>query len=76
MSNDKKKRQIDKKPDIVQEPEATYETENNSISNDSEKLHPILEKLILKSIQDSKEGKGIPHEEVMQRVKLKYPFLK
>ncbi|MDI5897391.1 hypothetical protein [Flavobacterium yafengii] len=62
--------------DIVQEPNAIYQTENNSISHDSEKLHPILEKLILKSIQDAKDGKGISHEEMMRRVKLRYPFLK
>jgi len=76
MSNDKKKHQIDKKLNKVQEPTTIYETENSSIINDSEKMHPILEKLILKSIQDSKDGKGISHEEMMRKLKLKYPFLK
>ena len=76
MGSDKKKSEKEKKTDIVQEPNAMYETENNSISYDSEKLHPILEKLILKSKAESEAGMGIPHEEVMQRIKLKYPFLK
>ncbi len=71
-----KKRSIDKKQDAVHEPEAIYGTENNLISNDSEELHPVLEKLLLQSIQDSKDGKGISHEEMMRRVKLRYPFLK
>ena len=71
-----KKNSIVEKQDIVQEPKAIYETENDSISNDSEKLHPNLEKLIVQSIQDSKDGKGISHEEMMRRVKLRYPFLK
>jgi hypothetical protein len=74
MENSKKS--IDKKQDSAQEPEAIYGTENNLISNDSEKLHPTLEKLILQSIQDAKDGKGISHEEMMRRVKLRYPFLK
>ena len=71
-----KKRSNDKKQDAVQEPDRIYGTEGNLVSNDSEKLHPILEKLILQSIQDSKDGKGISHEEMMRRVKLRYPFLK
>lgn len=67
---------IDKKQDAVQEPKTIYGIENNSISNDSEELHPVLEKLLLQSIQDSKDGKGISHQEMMRRVKLRYPFLK
>jgi hypothetical protein len=71
-----KKRSIDKKQDAIQEPEEIYGIENNSISNDSEELHPVLEKLLLQSMQDSEDGKGISHEEMMRRVKLRYPFLK
>ncbi len=37
-----KKRSIVKKQDSLQEPLTDYEMENNLISNDSEKLHPIL----------------------------------
>lgn len=71
-----KKRSIDKKQDAVQEPETIYGTENNLISNNPEELHPILQKLIAQGIQDSIDGKGISHEEMMRRVKLRYPFLK
>ena len=71
-----KKNSLDKKKDAVQEPGTIYGTENNLVSNDSQKLNPILEKLILQSIQDAKDGKGISHEEMMRRVKLRYPFLK
>ncbi len=67
---------IDRKQDSVQEPKTIYRIENNSISNDCEELHPVLEKLLLQSIQDSKDGKGVSHEEMMRRVKLRYPFLK
>jgi hypothetical protein len=76
MNNDKKNNQDNRKKDMLQEPEIIYGTDDNSVLNNSEKLDPILEKLILKSIQDSKEGKGISDEEMKQRVKLKYPFLK
>lgn len=71
-----KKRSIEKKQDAVQEPDAIYGTENNLISNNPEELHPILQKLIAQGIQDSIDGKGISHEEMMRRVKLRYPFLK
>lgn len=71
-----KKHSTDNRQDAVQESGAIYGTENNLISNDSEKLHPILQKLIAQGIQDSIDGKGISHEEMMRRVKLRYPFLK
>lgn len=71
-----KKRSIEKKQDSVQEPEPIYGTENDLISNISEEFHPILVKLIEQSKAESEAGMGIPHEEVMRRVKLRYPFLK
>ncbi len=71
-----KKSSIDQKQDSVEEPTAIYGAGNNMISTDLEVLHPVLEKLIKESKQDSKEGKGISHEEMMRRVKIKYPFLK
>lgn len=74
--NKPNKDSIEKKQDVVQEPEAIYGTENNLISNNPEELHPILQKLIAQGIQDSIDGKGISHEEMMRRVKLRYPFLK
>lgn len=74
--NKPNKKSIDKKQDAVQEPEIIYGTENNLISNNPEELHPILVKLIEQSKAESKAGMGIPHEEVMRRMKLRYPFLK
>lgn len=76
MNSDKKKNQSNKKPDVLQEPKVIYVTEDNSIMDNSENIDSILEKLILKSIQDSKEGNGISHEQMMQNVKVKYTFLK
>ncbi|MFY7743173.1 MAG: hypothetical protein ACOVQR_11020 [Flavobacterium sp.] len=58
----------------VEEPITDYNVEKNAVQE--EELHPILIKLLEKSIQDSKEGKGISHEEMQKRIKLKYPFLK
>lgn len=71
-----KKDGINEKLNLLQEPITIYETGNQTILNDSEKSHPILEKLILKSKLDANEGKGISHKEMMKKVKLKYPFLK
>lgn len=71
-----KKRSIDKKQDAVQEPAPIYGTGNDLILNDSEEFHPVLVKLIEQSKAESEAGLGIPHEEVMRRVKLTYPFLK
>jgi hypothetical protein len=76
MSSDKKNNQHNKKLDSLQNPMPIYGNEDSSVLNDSEKMNPILEQLILKSIQDAKEGKGISHEEMMRRVKLKYSFVK
>jgi hypothetical protein len=75
MGNSKKS-SIEKKQDAVQEPTPIYKAENDLISNDSEEFHPILLKLIEQSKAESKAGMGIPHDEVMLRVKLRYPFLK
>jgi len=76
MNNDKKQSSIDKKKDEIQEAATNYRSENSSVLNNAEEMHPILKQLILKSKAESKAGMGIPHEEVMQRLKLKYPFLK
>ncbi|WP_299519526.1 hypothetical protein, partial [uncultured Flavobacterium sp.] len=58
----------------VEEPITDYNLDTKVVQE--EELHPILIKLLEKSIQDSKEGKGISHEEMQKRIKLKYPFLK
>ena len=57
----------------VNEPESVYETSPNLSTE--EELHPILIKLLEKAMQESEDGLGIPHEEVMKMVKEKYPFL-
>ncbi|MDY0090945.1 MAG: hypothetical protein RBR78_11350 [Flavobacteriaceae bacterium] len=64
-----------KKKNIVNEPSETYEVtpKNDSVQ---EELHPVLVALLEKSIQEANEGKLIPHEEVMKRMKEKFPFLK
>lgn len=64
-----------KKKNIVNEPPEVYEVtpKNNSVQ---EEPHPVLVKLIEKSKKDLEEGKGIPHEVVMKRIKEKFPFLK
>ena len=63
------------KKNQAEEPTENYQIESaNEVQ--SEELHPVLVALLEKSRQDAKEGKGIPHEEVMKRIKEKYPFLK
>lgn len=57
----------------VQEPtEILYK----STSKSETEMHPVLVKLIEQSKAESKARMGIPHEEVMKMVNLKYPFLK
>lgn len=62
-----------KKKNIAKEPSQVYGTIPN-VSN--EELDPVLLKLIEKSIQESKEGKVISHEEAMRRIKEKIASLK
>lgn len=77
MNIGRKNNHHEKKSEILEEPKVIYGTEEDSIvSSDSEIMNPILEKLISKSIQDAKEGKGISNEDMNQKIKLKYPFLK
>ena len=64
-----------KKKNTVNEPSEVYQT-TPKVETTSEELHPILEKLLEKSIQDANESKGISHEEMKQKIKLRYPFLK
>ena len=70
MNPSHEKKQINK----VEEPTTDYNIEKNAVQE--EELHPVLVKLLEKSIQDSKEGNGIPHDEMQKRIQLKYPFLK
>lgn len=76
MNSERKNNDVNKKKDMLQEPKVIYGDEGNPVSESLEKADAILEKLISKSIQDSNEEKGISHEEMIQKVKAKYPFLK
>ena len=58
----------------VEEPVMQYNVAEKIYANIED--HPLFAKVIEKSIQDSKDGKGISHEEMKRRVKEKYPFLK
>jgi hypothetical protein len=64
-----------KKKNKIAEPSEIYEVTQNDEAT-SEVLHPVLIQLLEQSIQDAKDGKGSPHDEVMRRMKEKYPFLK
>jgi len=57
----------------VKEPAEVYVSEK-TFENIEE--HPLFIKVIEKSKQDLREGKGIPHDVVMKNIKEKYPFLK
>lgn len=64
-----------KKKNTINEPSEVYET-TPKVETTSEELHPVLVKLLEKSIQDAKDGKGISHEEAMKRIKEKIASLK
>jgi hypothetical protein len=42
------------------------------LNDDFDNVPPIVQKLIEKGIQQSESGQGIPHEEVMSKIKKKY----
>lgn len=62
-----------KKKNTAKEPSEVYET---AVNSDTQELHPVLVKLLEKSILQADAGKVFSHEEVMKRVKEKFPFLK
>jgi len=64
-----------KKKNIANEPEEVYDTTPKDKTT-FEETHPLLVKVLEKSVQDAKEGKGISHTEMIKRIKQKYPFLK
>lgn len=64
-----------KRKNIAKEPSEVYETSQNA-SLQSEEMHPILVKLLEKSIAQADKGEGISHEEMQKRIKEKYRFLK
>jgi hypothetical protein len=58
-----------------EEPVSGYEV-NESLNLDSDEMHPVLKQLLEQSIKEADAGLGIPHDEVMKKIKEKYPFLK
>ncbi len=70
-----KKDSSDQKPDFLQEPATEYIKAENYTSEEEEELHPILIQLLEKAIKESEQGLGISHEEMMRKVKEKYPFI-
>ena len=64
-----------KKKNILNEPSEVYQPTPKAELT-TEELHPVLVKLLEKSIQEANEGKLIPHEEVMKRIKEKISSLK
>jgi hypothetical protein len=58
---------------IVEEPRIVYNSEKKYANIED---HPLFIKVIEKSIKEAAEGKGSTTEEVMKRVREKYPFLK
>lgn len=63
-------KQINKVEELITE----YNVEKNV--DQEEELHPVLVKLLEKSIKNHEEGNVISHEEAMRRIKERYPFLK
>ena len=61
--------------DKFQEPVSDYQV-NESSEVDSDEMHPVLKQVLEQSMKEADAGLGVPHEEVMKRIKEKYPFLK
>lgn len=74
MDNSNKKY---KTPDLiiskVEEPTIVYNSDKTCANIED---YPLFVKVIEKSKKDAAEGKGSTTEEVMKRVREKYPFLK
>lgn len=73
MENSKKHILRDK-INIVEESAVEYINENKKFEDIE--VHPILMQLLEKAMKESAEDKGSSTEEVMNRVREKYPFLK
>jgi hypothetical protein len=64
-----------KKKNKIEEPTEAYEVTPKSEAT-SEELHPVLVRLLEKSIKEIEEGKTSTHEEVMKRFREKFPLQK
>jgi hypothetical protein len=69
-----KKYATKEKQQSVEEPSIEYNVEEKVYANIED--HPLFIKVIEKSKKQHEEGLGISHEEMMRRVKEKFPFLK
>ena len=73
MENFEKKNS--KKEDVVKE-ESQNAYNSKLAFEKNEHLAPVLEQLLDKALQEAENGEGIPYEEVLKRLKEKYPFIK
>lgn len=64
-----------KRKNIAKEPSEVYQTSSKTNMN-SEELHPVLVKLLEKSMDQANKGEFLSTEEVMKKAKEKFPFLK
>ena len=72
MENFEKKNS--KKEDVVKEESQTAYNSKLAFEK-NEHLAPVLEQLLDKALQEAENGEGIPYEEVLKRLKEKYPFV-
>lgn len=64
-----------KRKNIAKEPSEVYQTSSKTNVN-SEELHPVLVKLLEKSMGQANKGEFLSTEEVMKKAKEKFAFLK
>lgn len=64
-----------KRKNIAKEPSEVYETSQKA-NVTQEEMHPILAKLLEKSIEQADRGEVLSTEEVMKKAREKFPFLK
>ena len=78
-NSSKKHKNLDSIISKVEEPTEVYGKIVNQSEVDSEaewnEIPDVLKKLLEKGIQESEQGLGISHEEMMKKVKAKYPFI-
>lgn len=70
-----KKKSAENNLDGAQEPTTEYKKNIDFSNEEEEEMHPILAQLLEKALEQSEQGLGISHEEMMKKVKEKYPFI-
>ena len=73
MENFEKKNS--KKEDVIKVVASQTAYNSNSTFENNKQIVPVLEQLLDKALQEAENGEGNPHEEVMKRLKEKYPFI-